>query len=426
MTYQEFLQEIFAKTATGRKLELQRISKFLGAINNPEKKLRGIHIAGTNGKGSVAATVESILDAHNIKVGLNTSPHLINYQERFRINKKEVDPSRLQAIYEQHKELHSRFDTTYFEITTSIAFQLWYEEKVEYAIMEVGLGGRLDATVLMNSVITAITNIELDHCHTLGSTVSAIAREKAGIIKPSIPVILGQVRPSADKIIEKVARQKNSPVLRFKNEVKLSSIRLYESHSVYNLSIPRYNIEWKKLFCNLSGIGQVYNSSLAILVVAVLFEREGKILNEDMVRKGLAKTVWQGRMQKICNQPRIIVDGAHNPAAIEMLVYNLTHIFYYRKLIVVIGILADKDFRTMLHRLAPITDLFITCKPNSERAAESSALSREIKKYKIPCITKTDVIDALETARRHAGPLDLICVTGSLYTVGEVLARFQK
>lgn len=426
MTYQEFLQEIFAKTANGRKLELQRISKFLDAINNPEKKLRGIHIAGTNGKGSVAATIESILDAHSIKVGLNTSPHLVNYQERFRINKKEVDPSCLQAIYEQHKELHNRFDTTYFEITTSIAFQLWYEEKVEYAIMEVGLGGRLDATVLVNSVITAITNIELDHCHTLGPTLSAIAREKAGIIKPSIPVILGQVRPSADKIIEKAARQKNSPVLRFKNEVKLSSIRLYESHSVYNLSIPRYGIGYKELLCNLSGISQVYNSSLAILIVAVLFEREGKILNEDMVRKGLAEIVWQGRMQKICNQPRIIVDGAHNPAGIEMLVYNLTHIFYYRKLIVVIGILADKDFRTMLRRLAPITDLFITCKPNSERAAESSVLTREIKKYKIPCITKTDVIAALETARRHAGPLDLICVTGSLYTIGEVLARFQK
>jgi dihydrofolate synthase/folylpolyglutamate synthase len=426
MTYQEFLQEIFAKTATGRKLELQRISKFLDAINNPEKKLHGIHIAGTNGKGSVAATIESILDAHKIKIGLNTSPHLVNYEERFRINKKEVEPARLQNIYEQHRDLHERFDTTYFEITTSIAFQLFYEETVEYAIMEVGLGGRLDATVFLNSVITAITNIDLDHRGSLGSTLSAIAKEKAGIVKPSIPVVLGPLSPSADGVIKKIAKEKESPVIEFKKEVKLSCIRLYEDYSVYNLSIPRYNIEYKELLCSLAGIHQIYNSALGILITAVLFEKDKKRLNEDGIRKGLAKIVWQGRMQKICDQPRIIVDGAHNPGGIGTLVYNLTHIFSYRKLIIVTGILGDKDFRTMLRKLAPITDLFITCKPNSERALDSLTLSREIKKYKIPCITKTDVIDALETARTHAGPPDLICVTGSLYTVGEVLARFQK
>jgi len=163
MNYKDFLKEIFAKTATNRKIELTRIKQFLDVIGNPEKKIQGIHVAGTNGKGSTCAAIESILHAHGFSVGLNTSPHLVDYRERFRINKKEVLPGDLLALYLKRKDIHEKYDTTYFEISTAIAFELFYEKRLDYSIMEVGLGGRLDASVLLNSVITVITNIEYDH-----------------------------------------------------------------------------------------------------------------------------------------------------------------------------------------------------------------------------------------------------------------------
>jgi len=421
MKYQEFLDEIFAKTAIDRKLELCHIKGFLNAVGNPEKKLRAVHIAGTNGKGSTAAAVESILYAHSLKAGLNTSPHLVNYQERFRINKKEVKPEKIKNLYEQYRDLHNKYDTTYFEISTSIAFQLFLQKKVDYAVMEVGLGGRLDATVLVNSVITAITNIDYDHTKTLGKTLPKIAKEKAGILKTSVPVVLGKMRPTARNTIIQEAKKKNCPIIDFQKEIEISNIRLNENGGNYDIDIPKFDIHYKNIKCNLVGRHQIDNTGLAVLIVAALFHKENKKLKEGKVKQGLNNIVWNGRLQKICDNPKVIIDGAHNPDGIKSLVYNLKHIYKYKKLIAVIGVLYDKDFKSMIKQLSEIVDLFVICKSHYHRAAETEILSKEVEKYKKDYILENDINLALAKAKELADKDDLICVTGSLYTIGEVM-----
>jgi dihydrofolate synthase/folylpolyglutamate synthase len=421
MKYQEFLDEIFAKTAIDRKLELCHIKGFLNAVGNPEKKLRAVHIAGTNGKGSTAAAVESILCAHNLKVGLNTSPHLVNYQERFRINKKEIPAEKIKNLYEQYRNLHNKYDTTYFEISTSIAFQLFLQKKVDYAVMEVGLGGRLDATVLVNSIITAITNIDYEHTKTLGNTLPKIAIEKAGILKTSVPVVLGKMRPTARNTIIQAAKKKSCPFVDFQKEVKISNIRLNEYCGVYDIDIPKFTISYKNIKSNLVGRHQIDNTALAILIVSALFHNDGIKLNEEKVKTGLNSIIWKGRLQKICDSPKIIIDGAHNPDGIKSLVYNLKRIYKYKKLIAVIGVLYDKDFKSMIKQLSSIVDFFVICKSHSHRAAEIKILSKEVERYKKDYILENDINLALAKAKKFADKDDLICITGSLYTIGEVL-----
>ena len=421
MKYKEFLDEIFAKSASRKKLELCRIEQFLHAVKNPEKKLKGIHIAGTNGKGSTAAAIESIFVAHNLKIGLNTSPHLVNYHERFRINKDEIRHTKIKNLYEKYRDLHTKFDTTYFEISTCIAFQLFAQNRVDYAIMEVGLGGRLDATVLVNSAISVITNISYDHTKTLGNTLSKIAIEKCGILKPNIPIVLGKMHHLAKKTILNEASKKSCPSIDFQENVKISNVKLYEDFGIYDIEIPKFNIHFKNVKCNLTGRHQIDNSALAILVVASLFQNENRKLDEEKIRIGLNSIIWKGRLQKISENPKIIIDGAHNPAGIKSLVFNLKSIYKYRKLVAVIGILRDKDFSVMIKELSQIVDFFVICKSKSSRATETKELSNEVKKYKIDYILENDIKSALAKAKELVEDDDLICVTGSLYTIGEVL-----
>ncbi len=425
MKYQEFLDEIYAKTAINRKFELTHISKFLKAVGSPEKKLSAIHIAGTNGKGSTAAAVESILHAHNLKVGLNTSPHLVNYQERFRIDKEEVSPQKIKKLYEKYQDLHNKFDTTYFEISTSIAFQLFLQEKTDYSVMEVGLGGRLDASVLVNSVVTAITNIDYEHTKTLGNTLPKIAKEKAGILKPNVPVVLGKMRPTPKNTIITEAKKKDCPIIDLQKEVEISNIRLNEDGVIYNINIPKFDINYINIRSNLVGRHQIDNTVLAILIITVLFQNDGRKLQEEKVRQGLNTIIWNGRLQKICDNPKIIIDGAHNPDGIKSLVYNLKHIYKYKKLIAVIGVLYDKDFISMIKQLSTIVDLFVICKSHFHRAAETKVLSEEVEKYKKDYILEKDINLAIAKAKKCTSKDDLICVTGSLYTIGEVIQNYR-
>jgi len=426
MNYKDFLKEIFAKTATNRKIELTRIKQFLDVIGNPEKKIQGIHVAGTNGKGSTCAAIESILHAHGFSVGLNTSPHLVDYRERFRINKKEVLPGDLLALYLKRKDIHEKYDTTYFEISTAIAFELFYEKRLDYSIMEVGLGGRLDASVLLNSVITVITNIEYDHTKSLGKTLPKIALEKAGILKSGIPLVLGMTRPAARKAILQRAKELSCPVIEYDKMVTVTNESYDEDGVYYGISIPSYDFYIKHVHCNLAGAHQVGNTALAVLVCAVLGKIFGFKLDENKTRSALHTIVWDGRLQKIGNNPTIILDGAHNPSGMRQLVRNIKSIYTYKKLIIVLGILYDKEIKKMVRSISEIADIIVISKSQSHRAAAIETLEREVKKtgtlyYKFP-----NSISAFKHAKKIVDRDDLICVSGSLYTIGEVLGYYQK
>jgi dihydrofolate synthase/folylpolyglutamate synthase len=421
MNYKEFLEEIFAKTATDRKIELTRIKQFLDAIGNPERKIQGIHVAGTNGKGSTCAVIESILHAHNFSIGLNTSPHLVDYKERFRIDKQEVEPDDLLKLYLKRKATHEKYDTTYFEISTALAFELFYNKGVDFSIMEVGLGGRLDASVLLNAVITVITNIEHDHTKSLGKTLPKIALEKAGILKKGIPLVLGTTRPAARKAILQKAKKLSCPVVECDKVVTLSNERYNDDGVYYDISIPTYDVNFKCIHCNLAGAHQVGNTALAVLVCAVLAKYYGFVLDEEKTKRALASVVWNGRLQKIGENPTIILDGAHNPAGMKQLVRNIKSIYKYKKLIVVLGILYDKEIKKMVRSISEIADIIVISKSQSHRAAAVETLEREVKKSGIPYYKFPDSISAFENAMKIADKDDLVCVSGSLYTIGEVL-----
>jgi len=426
MNYKEFLKEIFAKTATDRKIELTRIKKFLDEIGNPEKKIQGIHVAGTNGKGSTCAAIESILHSHDFTVGLNTSPHLVDYKERFRINKEEVEPEDLLALYLKRKHTHEKYDTTYFEISTAIAFELFHKKNVDFSIMEVGLGGRLDASVLLNAVITVITNIEYDHTKSLGKTLPKIALEKAGILKSEIPLVLGATRSSARKAILQRAKSLACPVIEYNKIVTVSHERYDEKGIFYDISIPSYDINWQHLYCNLAGAHQVGNTALAVFVCAVLSKMYGFKLDEDKTRKALHTIVWNGRLQRIAQNPTIILDGSHNPAGMRQLVQNIKSIYKYKRLIVVLGILYDKNIQKMVNTISEIADIIVISKSQSHRAAAVETLEKEVQKTRIKYYKEPDSISAFEHAKKIADKEDLICVSGSLYTIGEVIAYHQK
>ncbi|MBC8526228.1 MAG: hypothetical protein H8D22_05060, partial [Candidatus Cloacimonetes bacterium] len=216
-------------------------------------------------------------------------------------------------------------------------------------------------------------------------------------------------------------KKKGCPIVDFQKEVKISNTRLNEYCGVHDIDIPKFNISYKNIKCNLVGRHQIDNTALSILIIAELFQNDEITLQEEKVRQGLNNIIWNGRLQKICDNPKIIIDGAHNPDGIKSLVYNLKHIYKYKKLIAVIGVLYDKDFNSMIKQLSEIVDLFVICKSHYHRAAETEILSKEVEKYKKDYILENDINLAVAKAKKMADKDDLICVTGSLYTIGEVM-----
>ena len=381
MNYKEFLAEIESKCAGKKKLQIDNFTKYCAAVGNPEKSLKGIHIGGTNGKGSTSAMIESILYAHGFSVGLNTSPHLVNYKERFRLNKLELSEEKILQTYLKYREIHNQFNTSFFEISTALAFHIFHDEQVDYSIIEVGMGGRLDATKLINSEISIITNIGLDHTKSLGDTYAKIAWQKAGIIKQDTPVVIGKMPQEAKDVIINEAQSHNSKILTMDELVKIENPNMLPEGNIFDIKIPTYGVNFQNIFCNLAGIHQLDNVSTAILTCAEIARQHDWDLDEESTKKGLAKVIWQGRMQQVSDNPRIIIDGAHNPDGIEKLVYNLSNIYHYEKLICVVAILFDKDFKLMIKNLGNIVDTFIITKSKSERASATEHLFKEAKKY---------------------------------------------
>lgn len=423
MEYKEFLETLYQRYSGNIKLGLERMNLILADMGNPQTKLKGFHIAGTNGKGSTCAILEALCLNNNFSTGLNTSPHLVNYTERFRIDGKNLEYDTIYNKYKEWEGAFNRADASFFEITTAIAFDIFYKNNVDTSIFEVGLGGRLDGTNPFLSTVSGITSISIDHRKTLGDNIDLIAAEKAGIIKKNVPLVISKLPASALAIILKVADEKFAPTYIYDKDYFITNVRVDERGTVFDYSFPEQNIELKDLNVNLLGKHQALNAGVALTSFFIYLQIRGIPLDLIKIREGLTKVVWSGRMQIINYNPLTILDGAHNDAGMEFLIDNINSIFPNRKKRLVLGILQDKTFEDMLKMAARLEPKLYLCQSHSQRAASVELLAEVAERLGLEYEAIPDVFEAYEKAKADADKDDIIIIGGSLYTISEVLAK---
>lgn len=418
MTYQKSIAYLYGLQRFGIKFGLTNISNLLASLNSPQRNLPCIHIAGTNGKGSTAAFLASILSKAGYKVGLYTSPHLTSFTERIKINNHEIrkkDVIRLTTLLRNKAE---KIDSiTYFEFVTAMALLYFSEQKVDLCILEVGMGGRLDATNVVSPLVSVITNIFKEHEYYLGHSLLKIANEKAGIIKKKSVLITGATQT---KILTL-----------FKKRCKNLQTRFYQLGKDFSLKIIKQDyLSYRGMKYKLNGIKiallgnhQLNNAAIALAAIEIL-RGKGYHIGDKAIYQGLRNVYWPGRLEIVKNSPLVILDGAHNPVAMKNLKTTLLKYFNFKKLILVLGIMEDKNIKAMMKEIVPFAHKVILCKPNMDRAASTNTLSSAIQDWKVKYHQIGEVKQATICALSIANSNDLICVTGSLFTVGEARTIF--
>jgi dihydrofolate synthase/folylpolyglutamate synthase len=421
MTYSAAVAYLYRLQKHGIKLGLETMAALLQRLGNPHRRFRSIHIAGTNGKGSTAAMTAAILQAAGYRTGLYTSPHLVEFRERIRVNDVMISEAETARLTERLKGLcEPDLAATFFECTTAMAFRHFADERVDIAVLEVGLGGRFDATNVVQPMACAITTIALDHQEYLGSTLGSIAFEKAGIIKANVPVVVGPIEGEALQTIERVARAKPAPVLRLNRDFKTRG-----TWDSFSFSGP--TVAYRGLTCALPGAHQLANAACAIALIESVGP-SGVVVEEEAVRSGLTEVRWEGRIEVVEDRPTLLLDGAHNPAGAAVLADYLRSVRETRpsgRVIAVLGMMRDKDHRGFLHALKDVVDHVVLTQADLPRSATGPELKRELEDLLPPSSIAAVPSDALAIAKGMANPEDVICVTGSLMLVGEVKALLR-
>jgi len=423
MEYKELLEYIYVRHSGNVKLGLDRILNILKSMDEPNRKLKGIHVAGTNGKGSTCAILESLCMAHGQKTGLNTSPHLVDYRERIRISGSNIKACDLIRIYLKWENVFQKYEASFFEITTAMAFYYFWEQQVDTAIFEVGLGGRLDGTNPFTASVAAITSISIDHVKSLGNTIKKIAWEKAGIIKPGQDVVIGNISEEAYEVISDICQQRGANISRLGLDYKIENIELKEDGTFFDYCDE--NVTWKGLCVNLIGEHQAFNAGVAINAFIMMMRKRNEDIDLYKVKLALNSTQWKGRMQVMQKDPIVILDGAHNEEGIGTLVKNLKKIYADRKIIFVLAILRDKNLEKMIKDICSVADKLIISKNKSNRAAEIADQVEYAEKYQADYETASDVVSGTRRALSIAAKDDIVIVSGSLYTISEVLAELE-
>jgi dihydrofolate synthase / folylpolyglutamate synthase len=419
MKYKEFLEFIYQRHSGNVKLGLERMNNILSAMGDPNLKLQGIHIGGTNGKGSTAAVCEALSIAHGLKSGLNTSPHLVDYRERIRLNGKNISFNELQKIYHKWESVLNQCEASFFEITTAMAFYHFWQQQVEAAIFEVGLGGRLDGTNPFASTVSVITSISYDHTKSLGNTISKIAREKAGITKTGTPLVLGKMSPYAAKKIRECSQSKKIPILVYGKDFVTENITIDHQGTHFDYKSPQLSL--KSLTVNLLGMHQAINAATAITAFNLFLNRTGRKLEETKIRSALKKVNWPGRLQILRLEPLVLIDGAHNTEGVKTLVANLKTLFPEKKIRFVLAILRDKNLKEIINNICSISHKIYISKNSSTRAAEIAVQEKFVKNAEVDYEVIYNVVKAAEKAISDSSDADVVVISGSLYTISEIL-----
>jgi dihydrofolate synthase / folylpolyglutamate synthase len=456
----------------GIKFGLSKTENLLKAFDNPHRKLKCLHIAGSNGKGSVAAMLASIYSRAGYKVGLFSSPHLVDFRERFQINGRLISKARtLDLIQEIRQKTDPDEPPTFFEFVTAMALIYFYREKVDLAVMEVGLGGRLDATNIIHPLVSVITTISLEHQDYLGKTLEKIAQEKAGIVKPGVPLVTGVAPKKVRDVIEKICRERKAPMLLAGRDFRTRKLGpgefSYFGFRIADFGMKEFGVRssefgvgkdakgtkdkdretkdmkmdirypasvaknselrtpnLKGLQSALLGDHQIKNAGLALTTVDLLQEKYPVL--EEKIREGLKKVSWPGRMEVLSENPKVILDGAHNPEAMKTLAKNLPKTFSYKKLLLVFGMMKDKNIKQTMGYIIPFSDKIFLTRAEYDRSADPDDLRRLLPAEKSPRRIFSSIPRAITQAMKEARPADLILITGSLFVVGEARAWWEK
>ncbi|HET9057483.1 MAG TPA: folylpolyglutamate synthase/dihydrofolate synthase family protein [Chitinophagaceae bacterium] len=427
MTYQQTIDYLFSRLpmfsrigVAAYKKDLTNTVKLCETLGNPHTKFKTIHVGGTNGKGSTSHMLASILQTAGYKTGLYTSPHLKDFRERIKVNGKMVSKSFVTEFTERIKPLAEIIQPSFFEITVAMAFEYFARQKVDVAIIEVGLGGRLDSTNIITPELSVITNIGWDHMNMLGDTLQKIAIEKAGIIKPSIPVVIGETNRETKDVFVKKAAEYNAPIS-FADQRRYVSNWQMEGHHLLTEVVTKEKQDHQTYLLDLTGIYQIKNI-LTVLEAVSILKTKGWQLEEQVIKKALSHTKkitgLHGRWEIIHQNPTIVLDVGHNVDGIKQLIQQLEtldapHIH------IVIGMVKDKDIAAVLSLLPPKANYYFT-KAQIPRALPENELSRAAHKIGLTGNPYPDVNAALKKALQEADKKDIILVCGSVFVVGEV------
>ena len=405
----------------GIKLDLSNITSLMNRLGNPHLKFPSIHIAGTNGKGSVAAMLHSILCEAGYRTALYTSPHLVDFKERIRIGHDFIEN---EFIFDFIRNLKDEIDQngyTFFEVATALAFQYFAEKNVDIAVIETGLGGRLDATNVITPLVSIITTIGLEHTEHLGDSIRQIAGEKAGIVKTGVPTITGVSQPEALDVIKSICKDRDSKLYVVQEKSNCTILKSSIFGSKFNFSSETDKYEALEL--NLAGEYQVFNASICLNAIHRL-RLLGWNIDDQAIRNVLRKVNWPGRLEVFRKEPLVLLDVAHNPAGIQTLIQSLDQFFPSKKIIFIFGVMEDKDYRSMLKEICPKAKFVVLTKPDYKRAAEPEVLEETLKISNTPYEIIPHINQAYLFALKNAKPDDIICITGSHFTVGEFLNSF--
>jgi dihydrofolate synthase/folylpolyglutamate synthase len=406
MNYPETLNWLFNQLpmyqlqgASAYKKDLTNVHLLMDYLGHPETQLQCVHVAGTNGKGSSSHMLASVLQEAGYKVGLYTSPHLKDFRERVKINGEMISEEFVCDFVNQHQSFFETNDMSFFEMSVGLAFDYFAKEKIDIAIIEVGMGGRLDATNIITPLISVITNIGLDHTQFLGNTLAAVAGEKAGIIKSNIPVVIGEYTPETQPVFLATAKANQS--------------ELYFASDLITATYPS----------DLIGDYQVHNKKTVIQTLSVLNQNTTFQTNESHWEKGLSQVVkntgLQGRWQELGDSPKIICDTAHNTHGLTI-VLNQIQKEPFENLHIVLGVVNDKDLDEVLP-LFPKNAIYYFCKPNIPRGLEATILAKKANQFGLIGEIYNSVSDAYKKAKQNAQPTDFIYVGGSTFVVAEIL-----